>query len=599
MTTLHLHIKAIMLVAFLTLSTSVIANPFVYIINQGSSDVSVIDTTNNTVIHTEPVCNSPAGIAVTPDNTKVYISCLNSFFVSVIDTTTHMVIDTVSLPVGSRSQEIAITPDGTTAYVVIQDSDTVGIIDINSNTYIGNVSGFFNSPHAIVITPNGQKAYVTNFGIGNSGTTVSVVDLTTDAVSTTITVGQGPAGAAVTPDGIKVYIANRTTGTVSVISTATDTVIGTIVAPAVEVEVTPDGTKAYVTGSNSIINTSTDTIIDTVSVLGSEFAFTPDGTRIYGALYGDNETTVIDATTNTLITTVAVGSTPNGVAVATTVSNGPSTVLAPVEGPFHICMDPNDQPDCPFAQDTWEFWQHMTGFHRTGGGIAGSDETFAWDINLAPEPADKSKEVFAIASGKVVKYGGSVDPGGCSGAVLIEHTKNGKKWWSGYLHMKVDSKIVENFEVDRNTKIGKISNKACPTVGDINNHLHFVVYNGENIQGGLISTDTVFEERPDISPPSVEIKDPNSGTVSAGKEYTIKWKSSDNVVVVSQNIFLSIDGGQTFPTEIVSGLTGNIQTFKWFVPSYLNTKNARIKILAQDGVGNEGQDISDKDFNIK
>ncbi len=38
--------------------------------------------------------------------------------------------------------------------------------------------------------------------------TVSVIDTATNNVTATVTVGSGPYGVAVTPDGTKVYVAN-------------------------------------------------------------------------------------------------------------------------------------------------------------------------------------------------------------------------------------------------------------------------------------------------------------------------------------------------------------------------------------------------------
>jgi len=61
-----------------------------------------------------------------------------------------------------------------------------------------------------------QNAYITNSGgfnwvtgSGNPGNTVSVIDTATNTVvGSPITVGTGPIGVAVTPDGSKVYVAN-------------------------------------------------------------------------------------------------------------------------------------------------------------------------------------------------------------------------------------------------------------------------------------------------------------------------------------------------------------------------------------------------------
>jgi YVTN family beta-propeller protein len=65
----------------------------VYVVNEGSGSVSVIDTATNTVT-TIPVGQSPKGVAVTPDGSKVYVVNEGSSSVSVIDTATNTVIPT-------------------------------------------------------------------------------------------------------------------------------------------------------------------------------------------------------------------------------------------------------------------------------------------------------------------------------------------------------------------------------------------------------------------------------------------------------------------------------------------------------------------------
>jgi PGF-pre-PGF domain-containing protein len=60
-----------------------------------------------------------------------------------------------------------------------------------------------------------------------SGGTVSVIK-TSDNSVTTVTVGSGPSGVAVSPDGSKVYVANNLGKTVSVINTVTNVVTATV-----------------------------------------------------------------------------------------------------------------------------------------------------------------------------------------------------------------------------------------------------------------------------------------------------------------------------------------------------------------------------------
>ncbi len=87
-------------------------------------------------------------------------------------------------------------------------------------------------PVAIAFTPDSAKAYVSNFIDG----TVSVIDVTTDTIITTVTTvgptppGTGNWGISITPDGSKVYTGNPSYqgNTVSVIDVATDTVYAVV-----------------------------------------------------------------------------------------------------------------------------------------------------------------------------------------------------------------------------------------------------------------------------------------------------------------------------------------------------------------------------------
>src|SRR5262245_57785678 len=86
-----------------------------------------------------------------------------------------------------------------------------------------------------------QNAYITNFSSG----TVSVINTATTLVTAVVPVGTHPRGVAVTPDGSKVYVANTDSNSVSVIDAATNRVTATITVGANPegVAVTPDDSK--------------------------------------------------------------------------------------------------------------------------------------------------------------------------------------------------------------------------------------------------------------------------------------------------------------------------------------------------------------------
>jgi YVTN family beta-propeller protein len=132
------------------------------------------------------------------------------------------------------------------AYITNLGSNTVSVISTATNTVVGLPIPVGLSPLGLVVIPDRSKVYVTNHGSG----TVSVINSASNSVSATIPVSASPFGVAVTPDGSKVYVAHDTTpGIVSVIDTATNTVVGLpipVSASAVGVAVAPDSSKVYV-----------------------------------------------------------------------------------------------------------------------------------------------------------------------------------------------------------------------------------------------------------------------------------------------------------------------------------------------------------------
>jgi len=80
---------------------------------------------------------------------------------------------------------------------------------------------------------------------------VSVINTDTNAI-TTIPVGSGPVGVAVSPDGSLLYVTNAWDNTVSVISTATAAVVTTIPVGTnpCGAAVSADGTHVYVTNND-------------------------------------------------------------------------------------------------------------------------------------------------------------------------------------------------------------------------------------------------------------------------------------------------------------------------------------------------------------
>lgn len=99
----------------------------------------------------------------------------------------------------------------------------------------------------VSITCAAPFAYVSNRGyMGNDGG-VSVIDIATNKVITTVDTVSKPCCIAVSPDGKKVYVANRIDYDVSVIDTSTNIISSTItgIDDPEDIAITPDSKKVY------------------------------------------------------------------------------------------------------------------------------------------------------------------------------------------------------------------------------------------------------------------------------------------------------------------------------------------------------------------
>jgi hypothetical protein len=101
----------------------------------------------------------------------------------------------------------------------------------------------------------------------------------------------------------------------------------------------------------------------------------------------------------------------------------------------------------------------------------------------------------------------------------------------------------------------------------------------------------------DLTPPVVTVTQPNGGeTWNIGSSYDITWTATDNVGVTHVDIFLSSDGGATYPHTIATGET-NDGIFPWLVDQPPTTQ-ARVMVRAYDLGPIASEDISDADFTI-
>jgi YVTN family beta-propeller protein len=155
-------------------------------------------------------------------------------------------------------------------------------------------------------------AYITN----QDDDSVSVIDTATNTVVATVAVGDKPYSAAVTLDNAHVYVANFSGNSVSVIDARTNTVTTTIAGictnPAY-ITTMPGGTQMWVSCFNSAelkrIDIASNTVVGTVSGQSRPvgLTFNPAGSRAYVASNSGFTLREIDTASGTQLSSIAAG----------------------------------------------------------------------------------------------------------------------------------------------------------------------------------------------------------------------------------------------------------------------------------------------------
>jgi YVTN family beta-propeller protein len=213
-------------------------------------------------------------------------------------------------------------------------------------------------------------AYIAN----GSANTVTAVNIATRAAVATIKVGHNPTGVTVSPDGTKAFVANNGDGTISVINTATNKVMGAPIKIAdgfldnMAIAVSPDGTTIYVARSDapgSLVVVSVATGKVTSSLLGntvdlaSTVTVTPDGSKVYLGTPFNLLYSIATANPSAVLNTVTFGPPADGQVGGLAVTPDGKTLYAPLEvSPGQIALidtatdlvtDTIEVPDVPVA----------------------------------------------------------------------------------------------------------------------------------------------------------------------------------------------------------------------------------------------------------
>ncbi len=322
----------------------------IYVSNEKSNDVTVIDGVTHQVLAMVAVGKRPRGLHVSADGSKVYVALSGSPItgppaaagvkgvsttgeddeaapkadksadgIGVIDA--HRLIFTHKFAVGSDPEQFALTADGKYLYIANEDVATASIIDL-INEKLVHLVAVGNEPEGVAISPHGNFFYVTC----ESTADLFAISRTDFSVLAHLAIGGRPRSVAFSADGTKAFVASETNASVYVLDTARHVVTRVIKLDGGEMRpmgslMSLDGKKVYIStgrgGRVAVIDCMQETLLTTISVGPRPWglAQSPDGRQLMVANGPSNDISLIDLVTEKETERINVGQGPWGIAV--------------------------------------------------------------------------------------------------------------------------------------------------------------------------------------------------------------------------------------------------------------------------------------------
>lgn len=290
-----------------------------YVSNQGANNgtkISVIDTALNTVTGNITVPIGPQNMVLSSDGRWLYVSSSINGSVSFIDLSTS----TVTTPITDLTNPQGIVLSGSigSQKLFIAEkgaADRVSVYNATNATLITRITGL-NNPETLTL--NGSQQTGTQLFVANSGANnVRIIDVVGNTLSATpvLSVGNLPFQVEFAPNGLKAYVANYSSNSVSVITyyqartLAFATTSYTLAYGATQtVAATPSagastGTLSYSRGSSTACTVDASTGVVTVTAPTGTCAITASitqgGTTVNNAYQAATTTTPVTITPQT------------------------------------------------------------------------------------------------------------------------------------------------------------------------------------------------------------------------------------------------------------------------------------------------------------
>lgn len=311
----------------------------IYVTNESSGDLSVIDSNTLEVTATIPVGKRPRGIHASPDKSTIYVALSGSPAappgvdestlpppdksadgIGVVDVAQGKVVRTIKS--GSDPEQFDLSKDGAHLFVSNEDDAKTSMVDIAAGTVLATFP-VGAEPEGVTTTPDGKFVYVTSEDEG----TVTVLDIAARKALKTFKVGRRPRSVAFLPDGSRAYVTNENEGGVTLVDATKHQPLKLIplgergVIKPMGLAMTADGSKVYIsTGRGKklfVLNTAANEVAASFEI-GTRpwgIGLSPDGKTLFAADGPADSVAVVDLAAGSVVKRIKAGRGPWGVLV--------------------------------------------------------------------------------------------------------------------------------------------------------------------------------------------------------------------------------------------------------------------------------------------
>lgn len=342
----------------------------VYVTNSGDGTVAVFDSVTHAVSAVIPVGGEPVDVAISPNGARAYVANKGKDSVAVIDTATNSPA-VEPIPVGKEPVGIAASPDGHSVYVANSGDETVSVIDTGFNAVVGapiRLNRFLGEvvvPDGVAVTPDGTRLLVAQ----RSGD-VAVVDTGSRSIIGYVGDPSAPSRLAIGPGGGRGFVTDSAAATVTAFNPPSGNVIGgpiPVGSKPAGIAIAPKGDFAYVASPSEGTVTAVDTALN-VSTFGGPIggfpgatgiAIRPDGLQGFVTNSAGSSVSILDTTDARSLGSIQVGAAPAGIAVVPDQGPQATFFISPARGRAKKALTfkaaGSKDPDGQIATYAWDF----------------------------------------------------------------------------------------------------------------------------------------------------------------------------------------------------------------------------------------------------